>query len=138
MVRPLDELQGPSQLLGHGPWHDVQRTWYLGQSQVLVGLLTFSFSFSFCHRLPTAVPELPDFPLALTADQFVLPPVDAAWELEPAYETKNSKNTPDVPAFLLAKQEPNQKQNPIVKSDLRRAQPMLPPLKPMSEMVQAR
>lgn len=108
------------------------------QSQVLVGLLTFFVFFSLRRRLPTVVPELPDFPLALTADQFVLPPVDADWELEPAYDTKNSKTTPDVPSFLLAKHEPNQKQNPIVKSDLRRARPMSPPLKPMSEMVQAR
>lgn len=98
---------------------------------MLVGLLTFSFSSFFRHRLPTAVPELPDFPIALTADQFVLPPVDAAWELEADYDLKNSKTTSDVPAFLLEKHDANQKQNPIAKLDLRRARPML-------EMVQAR
>ncbi|KAG0616021.1 hypothetical protein M758_5G084300 [Ceratodon purpureus] len=87
------------------------------------------------EKLPRTLPKLPDFPLALTADPYDLPPVDPAWEKESGYEGIPSL-TPDVPSFL-AKRDLNPK-NSGIKSDLRRARPMSPPLIVTPDMVQAR
>jgi hypothetical protein len=87
------------------------------------------------EKLPATTPQLPVFPLALTAEEYDLPPVDPAWEKESGYEGKHTL-TSDLPAFL-AKRDLNPKQNGI-KADLRRAQPLSPPLLPTPQMVQAR
>jgi len=68
---------------------------------------------------------LPDFPIALTAELYVLPPVDPAWESERGYEARASSLTVDVPS-LLAK--PNQDQKLLTSVNLHRQQPVsLPP-----------
>lgn len=85
-------------------------------------------------RLPVTTPELPVFPLALTAEEYDLPPVDPAWEKESGYEGRHTL-TSVLPAFL-AKRELNPKQNGI-NTDLRRATAMSPVLG-TPQMVQAR
>jgi hypothetical protein len=86
-------------------------------------------------RLPVTTPELPVFPLALTAEEYDLPPVDPAWEKESGYEGRPNLSS-DLPAFL-AKRDLNPKQNGV-KSDLRRARPMAPTVLAIPQMVQAR
>nr|XP_024397908.1 uncharacterized protein LOC112293079 isoform X2 [Physcomitrium patens]PNR37744.1 hypothetical protein PHYPA_020853 [Physcomitrium patens] len=86
------------------------------------------------EKLPIVVPKLPEFPLALIAEPYHLPPVDPAWEKESGYEGIPTL-TPDIASFL-AKKDPNPK--PAAMSDLRRAWPMSPPLLVTPEMVRAR
>ncbi len=38
------------------------------------------------YRTPIATPQLPDFPLALKAEAFILPPVDRTWEAVSCYQ----------------------------------------------------
>jgi len=84
--------------------------------------------------MPSTTPELPEFPIALEADSFHLPPVDSAWKRERGFEARPSL-TPGVPSFLTRKNSA-QKRPPV--SDLKRAgAPMTPPLI-VSDMVQAR
>lgn len=42
------------------------------------------------HRTPIATPQLPDFPLALKAEAFILPPVDRAWEAVSCYQPNHA------------------------------------------------
>ncbi|KAH8970567.1 hypothetical protein BDL97_02G094700 [Sphagnum fallax] len=72
---------------------------------------------------PEATPKLPDFPIALTAELYVLPPVDPAWESKCGYEARTSSLTVDVPS-LLAKT--NQDQKLLTSVDLHRQQPVSP------------
>jgi hypothetical protein len=82
------------------------------------------------EKLPATTPELPVFPLALNADEYNLPPVDPAWEKEPTYKSSQQQNTSNIPSFLPKRDfKPNG-----MKSDLRRAQPLLT----TAPMVQAR
>lgn len=83
-------------------------------------------------RMPGTIPKLPEFPIALEADPFHLPPVDSSWKKERGYEPRPSL-TPDIPSFLARK---NSAQTRPV-SDLRREGAMAPPLI-VSDMVQAR
>ncbi|CAK9215775.1 unnamed protein product [Sphagnum troendelagicum] len=73
---------------------------------------------------PETTPKLPDFPIALTAELYVLPPVDPAWESKCGYEARTSSLTVDVPS-LLAKA--NQDQKLLTSVDLHRQQPVSPP-----------
>jgi hypothetical protein len=85
------------------------------------------------EKMPSTTPKLPEFPIALEADPFHLPPVDSAWRRERGFEAAPSL-TPDVPSFL-ARKNSAQTRGPV--SDLRRAGPITPPLV-VSDMVQAR
>ncbi len=76
------------------------------------------------YRSPETTPKLPDFPIALTAELYVLPPIDPAWESERGYEARTSSLTVDVPS-LLAKT--NQDQKLLTSVDLHRQQPVSPP-----------
>lgn len=42
------------------------------------------------HKTPIATPQLPDFPLALKAEAFILPPVDRAWEAISCYQPNHA------------------------------------------------
>ncbi len=42
------------------------------------------------YRTPIATPQLPDFPLALKAEAFILPPVDRAWEAVSCYQPNHA------------------------------------------------
>lgn len=75
------------------------------------------------YRAPETTPKLPDFPIALTAELYVLPPVDPAWESKCGYEARTSSLTVDVPS-LLAKT--NQDQKLLTSVDLHRQQPVSP------------
>jgi hypothetical protein len=83
------------------------------------------------EKMPGTTPKLPEFPIALEADPFHLPAVDAAWKGERGYEEKPSL-TAGIPSFLARK---NSAQTRPPGSDLRRS--MAPPLR-FSDMVQAR
>ncbi|KAG0587015.1 hypothetical protein KC19_2G134600 [Ceratodon purpureus] len=85
------------------------------------------------EKMPGTTPKLPEFPIALEADPFHLPPVDPAWKKERGFESKPSL-TADIPSFL-ARKNSAQTRPPV--SDLRRAGAMAPPLI-VSDMVQAR
>ncbi|CAK9862384.1 unnamed protein product [Sphagnum jensenii] len=69
------------------------------------------------HKTPIATPQLPDFPLALKAEAFILPHVDRAWEAVSCYQpnhapiekgpTSHMKKLQDVqslPGFDLRRQ----------------------------------
>lgn len=84
-------------------------------------------------RMSSTTPKLPEFPIALEADPFHLPPVDSAWKKERGFEAKPSL-TPDVPSFLGRK---NSAQTRPPVSNLRKAGPNVPPLI-VADMVQAR
>ncbi|XP_024368623.1 uncharacterized protein [Physcomitrium patens] len=86
------------------------------------------------EKFPASTPKLPEFPIALEADPFNLPPVDPAWKRERGFEGRTSQNR-DLPSFLATKKSLSKTQLPV--SDLRRAGPMDPALV-VSEMVQAR
>ncbi|KAG0595321.1 hypothetical protein M758_UG158500 [Ceratodon purpureus] len=98
--------------------------------EVLIKVRTFREHYRH-EKLPITIPELLVFPLALTAEEYDLPPVDPAWEKESGYEGRHTL-TSNLPAFL-AKRDLYPKQNGV-KSDLRRARPM----SPTPQMVQAR
>jgi hypothetical protein len=68
-------------------------------------------------KTPIATPQLPDFPLALKAEAFILPPIDRAWEAVSCYQpncapvekgpTSHMKKLQDVqllPGFNLRRQ----------------------------------
>jgi hypothetical protein len=82
------------------------------------------------EKFPETTPKLPEFAIALEADAFRLPPVDSAWKKEKGFEARPSSLTPEVPSFLAK----NKEQNRSMKSDLRKAGPLVPP-NILSEMV---
>jgi hypothetical protein len=42
------------------------------------------------YRTPIATPQLPNFPLALKAEAFILPPVDRTWEAVSCYQPNDA------------------------------------------------
>ncbi|KAG0569958.1 hypothetical protein KC19_6G128300 [Ceratodon purpureus] len=82
------------------------------------------------EKFPASTPKLPEFPIALEADPYRLPPVDPAWKKEHGFEARPSI-TPDVPIFL-AKKNHSPTRSPF--SDMRRAGTLAPPMR-LSEMV---
>jgi hypothetical protein len=69
------------------------------------------------YRTPIATPQLPDFPLALKAEAFILPPIDRAWEAVscyqpnralvekgPAFRMKKLQDVQSLPGFNLRRQ----------------------------------
>lgn len=101
------------------------------RGEVSIYRLSWLRSFGFrIFRFPETTPKLPEFAIALEADAFRLPPVDSAWKKEKGFEARPSSLTPELPSFLAKNKEPNR----TVKSDLRKAGPLVPP-NILSEMV---
>ncbi|XP_024395438.1 uncharacterized protein [Physcomitrium patens] len=73
------------------------------------------------EKMPRKTPKLPEFPVALSADPFHLPPFDPAWKMESGFEVRASL-TAVLPVYYTLK---DQIPPPIL--DLSRAGPALPP-----------